>query len=143
MDTRESRQVITIKPMGWCKAVERHLALAPHTDCTISGLPWHKANVEAGRSKVYGFFIDDKHKASMLCAVYEGDTGSEYCVEVIGGDDAHAGIMNALPGIEELAKRAKCDVVRFNTARKGLARIAEHQGYDLTDFILRKAVSYE
>ena len=120
--------------------VASHLEAAPQTDPTISGLDWHKQCLDDGKTRLFGVYINGEHKASMLCCVYEADNGAEFIVEVIGGDDGHAGVMDGLSGITELAKQASCQVVRFNTSRKGLAHIAEQNGYKLSEFVLRKEV---
>lgn len=143
MDSVANRKVIEINRIDWSDKAESHLQKAPHTDPIISGLDWHKQNVEKGDSVLFGVFVNGEHKASMLCAVYEGDNGAEYCCEVIGGEDAHSGVMDGLAAIDQLAKKAGCKVIRINTARKGLAKIAQSRGYELTDYILRKKVSDE
>jgi len=121
--------------------VEQHFAIVPQPDPTISGLPYLRQRVQEGSARLYGVFIDGAHKASMLCSVWQNDAGIEYRCEVIGGDDGHAGVMDGLAGIDQLAQQAGADVIRIDTVRPGMVKIAEATGYLLNEYILRKKVT--
>ena len=135
-----TQKIVEIRQIEWSEKASSHLQLAPQTDPTISGINFHKKALDEGASRLFGVFINGVHKASMLCAVYEADNGAEFCLEVIGGDDPYAGVMDGLAAIDQLAKKAQCKVIRINTARKGMAKIAQAQGYELQEYILRKGV---
>lgn len=143
MGGSNTRKIVELKRIDWSEKAEKHLSVVAQTDPTISGIDFWKELHDAGKTKLFGVFINGEHKASMLCAVMAGNQEAEFVVELIGGDDGHAGVMDGLPGIDELAKQAGCNHIRVMTMRKGMVKVVEQRGYALTDYVLRKKVNVE
>lgn len=57
-----------------------------------------------------------------------------------GGDSADDLTELGLELIEEMARRAGCDTVGFQTARRGLVRKTERLGYEPAGWIMKKRV---
>lgn len=142
MGSSQSAVKYEFRRVEWSQTVEKHLATVPQTDPTISGLEYHKKEVESGGVVLYGVFENGLHRASALIGVYEGDNGAEYNVLALGGESNHAGLAGyALNAALELAKKAKCKVVKFTTCRPGLAKIAQNQGFRADEIVLRRLVN--
>lgn len=64
--------------------------------------------------------------------------GNQLWVHGAGATGATHLTADGLGVIEAIAKQAGCDRVAFQTARRGLVRLAAKQGYRVTGFILEK-----
>ena len=89
--------------------------------------------------------LDAMAERGQCFAAESGDSSAAYVVRVINGvawiiaakgDGTAPWRKLLLPMIE--AQAAGCEAVGFQTARKGLVKAAQAQGYEITGWILRK-----
>jgi len=76
-------------------------------------------------------------RAVYVVDAHHGQLRVRWCM----GEGAVDWTRTLLPAIEAQAARAGLHSVAFQTARRGLVRLAERQGYEVTGWILRKDVA--
>lgn len=107
---------------------------------TAHDLDYYSRMVYAEQISLYGFYMDDERVGSALTQIVEKDgEKSLVCMELAGKDLPAVGFY--FPFFCALGKKAGCDKFVLATARKGLMRLAENQGFKIKFAEYEKEIS--
>lgn len=117
----------------------RFLCEAERDDYTVLQLM-----ADEQRSDDYGLyrvFEDEKHIGSFVCRIDRFETGNELVVVFLGGKSANGQFIQCLCDFwNNLAKRINAKYIRAHVAKKGMAKLMERAGGELTEYVYRKVV---
>ena len=128
---------IELRPVTWGPVVRSHLEML--LDLPGPRLKEWRDFMATGESRGLGLFVDDRHVATVLYNIQHVRTGPEFVVEAAAGGLAGVDlVLLIMPYLERLAAEVGCGRVHFRTARPGLVKKAEAQGYRPAEIWLAK-----
>ncbi len=102
-------------------------------DCEVD---WYEKEVRGGRLAAFSVFADLMRVATVLVRREEDEL-----VLVAGAGRADFDLCAAtFPLLEAMAIGLGCSSMRLHTRRGGMIEKASRQGWDLTEYVMRKAV---
>lgn len=105
----------------------------------LTGLNGLRYSVASGKAKLFEVLDDCYLRAAVVLEVVHQANGAEGVIVAAGGKLSGVSLTRqVLPAIERLFQG--CVSIRLHTARKGLVRELQRQGYTLSQVILRKAI---
>lgn len=131
-------KILTIRTAAWSMAAEQMLEKAMRAD-PLTGINGLRYLVECGKAQLFEVLDDCYLVAAIVCEVIPKANGFEGQITAAGGKLAGTSLTRqVLPAIERLMQG--CKVVSILTARRGLVKELERQGYTCALATMRKAL---
>lgn len=119
----------------WTTANAFHLMKACSDDYTINDLAY---DVQRGAATLCNIYEQGIHCASMVLRL----DGKELVVQAVGGKNTSGDLIQQLCDYwDQLAKNNGAHTIRAHVSRKGMAKLMERAGGNLSEFVYRKVVA--
>jgi len=134
-------QEVTIKRVGWCGRVGKHLASIRDWPPNLS-VAWFEGEIECERIIALGLFAGKVHVATAFYQVDDAGVAPEFVIYGAAGRLKGADLVATVyPVLEGIARDLYCVSMRFETARRGLGRKMVKLGFRPEGMVMRKVLS--
>ncbi len=131
--------VLAIKNEQWGMMAGKILAAACDDDYPLDSLA---ADCQEGACSLFNVYENNQHIASFVMRIDAGAI-NEMVVVAAGGYLAHGSLYKLItPYVEQLAAANGCQYLRGHTKRKGVGRLMQRAGWEQSELIYRKKVTY-
>lgn len=120
-----------------------HLNLAAMSPGDIATADdWWRAAVKSGALDLLGVYVAGEHVGTLAYRIEQEENGAEFVLVIAGGDAGRFDLtMEALPLVLEQARSLGCVVARAHSARLGLLKKLQLQGWAMSEVVMRKALA--
>lgn len=127
---------LAIKNIDWNCAAYIHLKPACNDDYSVIDL---SQDVMRGKASLYAVFEDEMHVASMVLRLDD----NELVVVALGGRSITGALIQNLSSFwDELAIKNKANKIRAHVSKKGMAKLMERVGGQLSEYVYKKGVCH-
>lgn len=131
-------KILTIRQAAWSQASEQMLRKAMDAE-PLTGINGLRYLVETGTAKLFEVLDDCYLRAAVVLQIVPQANGLEGVIVAAGGKLSGVSLTRqVLPAIENLF--TGCCGIRIHTARRGLIRELQKQGYAMTQVVLTKGI---